>query len=101
MTDKKCSKRYKKPEDKLTGILIYHKRKYIMPICLILYLALVLVSIVLTLGVAAYAGEEPLEVAKEIFRLSGSAHPYFARCRRTAVFARLSDAAGDGKAKIV
>ena len=41
-----------------------------MPICLILYLALVLVSIVLTLGVAAYAGEEPLEVAKEIFRLS-------------------------------
>ncbi len=68
--DKKGNKRYKKPEDKLEDILIYHKRKYIMPICLILYLALVLVSIVLTLGVAAYAGEEPLEVAKEIFRLS-------------------------------
>ncbi len=68
--DKKGNKRYKKPEDKLEDILIYHKRKYIMPICLILYLALVLVSIVLTLGVAAYAGEEPPEVAKEIFRLS-------------------------------
>lgn len=60
----------KKPDDKLTGILIYHKRKYIMPICLILYLALVLVSIVLTLGVAVYAGEEPSEIAKEIFQFS-------------------------------
>ena len=68
--DKKGNKRYKKPEDKLEDILIYHKRKYIMPICLILYLALVLVSIVLTLGVAAYAGEEPPGVAKEI--LSGN-----------------------------
>ncbi len=67
--DKKYDKKCKKPEDKLAGILIYHRRKYIMPGFLILYLALVVVSTVLTLGIAARAGEEPAEIAKEIFQI--------------------------------
>ena len=52
-------------KNELPEILIYHKKKYIILGAMLLFLAVLAVSLGLTLGIAASAGEDPAEVAQD------------------------------------
>ncbi len=61
-------------KNELPEILIYHKKKYIILGAMLLFLAVLAVSLGLTLGIAASAGEDPAEVAQDMFQVQNAVY---------------------------
>lgn len=62
-------KRDEYQNSELPDLLIYRKKKYIIPGALLLFLALLLLSVVLTLGIVGSVGEDVTQAASEMFQL--------------------------------
>ena len=61
-------------KNELPEILIYHKKKYIILGAMLLFLAVLAVSLGLTLGIAGSAGEDPAEVAQDMFQVQNAVY---------------------------
>ena len=61
-------------KNELPEILIYHKKKYIILGAMLLFLAVLAVSSGLTLGIAGSAGENPAEVAQDMFQVQNAVY---------------------------
>lgn len=62
-------KEYQQQNIELSKLLIYGKKKYILPGALLLFLGILLLSVVMTLGIVGSVGEDVAEAASDMFQL--------------------------------